>query len=90
MITGQVEDLNWKRCKREILDITVIKNKNKDEAALLSSSRLLVYELSMFRVAHLSGEAGGRGCRPVKYAANIMQLSCKEALGFNSLHEATF
>lgn len=68
----------------------MIKNKNKGEAALRSSSRLLLYELSMLRVAHLSGGAGRGECRPVKYAANIMQLSCKKALGFSSLHEAAF
>lgn len=44
----------------------------------------------MLRVAHLSGGAGGGERRPVKQAANIMQLSCTEALGFNSLHEAAF
>lgn len=63
---------------------------NKGEAALRPSSRLRPYELSMLRVAHLSGGAGGGERRPVKYAANIMQLSCTEALGFNSLHEVAF
>lgn len=65
------------------------KKQNQRQGSIAPIFLASVYELSMFRVAHLSGADGGE-CRLVKYATNIMQLSCKEALGFSSLHEAAF